>query len=377
MPVLQKSTVRTSRGDLLSERTGSGKWHLTGGSTGTPTQVFRDWDAQYELLRNRYRFHASWGLDIFDRWAHLWGHAASFTPGLKGYFERVRRPIEDYVRNRLRLSAYRLGSEDLQRDLSLIAKFDPVAIYSYSTAGYLLARECEKLDLSFPSLKLVNLTAEPAFPHIVAQVERSFGVPCIVEYGSCECGFLAGEAPDRTIRIRDDYAFLESLPRNDGRYDIVITVLTNSAFPLIRYAMGDVTDKPIQKPAVGFSILSNIGGRDNDLIVSHDGEPLHCLWFDDVIENYSAVRRYRIHQHARGNLTVTCELTQPNAQLDTNHLTAVVQNYVGYPVEILIVTEMPLVSAAGKHRWIMSDMAVAASGKERHDFRQNQQGASA
>jgi phenylacetate-CoA ligase len=355
IPVLSKSRVQADRNLFLSDRRQSGKWYLTGGSTGTPTHIFRSHEAHQEMLRARYCFHVSWGVDIFDRWAYLWGHSASFAPGFQGLLDRTLQPVNDWLRNRRRFSAYRLGRSDLQKHLRKIAAFDPVVIYTYSTAGYLLAIEKNQCNLSFPSLKMLNLTAEPAFQNIIRTVEHAFSVPAVVEYGSVECGFLAGEAPDRTLRAREDNVILETIHREDGRYDILVTVLGNLSFPLLRYAIGDVTDQPLQIPDAGFAMLHKVCGRDNDLIFARSGEPLHSVWFDDVIEYCPAVRRYRVHQHADGKLTVVIERASPDALVNVNRLRARLTMQVGYPVEIDVVDRM-VGTPAGKHRWIYSDM---------------------
>lgn len=93
-------------------------------------------------------------------------------------------------------------------------------------AGYLLALEAEQIGFQCDSLKIVNLTAEPVFPHIVRKCQQVYQVPTVVEYGSVECGFLAGEWPDRTLRVREDLTIVETLPRDDGRFDIVLTIST-------------------------------------------------------------------------------------------------------------------------------------------------------
>src|SRR5205807_1956469 len=145
-----------------------------------------------------------------------------------------------------------------------LARFRPALLYAYSTAADLLAKEAEASGFRCPSLKLVALTSEFVFPRTIATIERALGVPAVSEYGSVECGLLAGEGRDRALRAREDHVLLETLPRDDGRYDIVVTVLNNPSFPLLRYALGDVSDAPLDVPARGFARLKNIAGRDND-----------------------------------------------------------------------------------------------------------------
>jgi phenylacetate-CoA ligase len=178
----------------------------------------------------------------------------------------------------------------------------------------------------------------------------------VSEYGSVECGFLAGEGPDRTLRVREDMVLLETQPREDGRHDILVTVLNNPAFPLLRYLIGDVTDAPLEFPERGFAIMRNIAGRDNDLVLSRSGLPLHCTCFNHIFENLGGVRCWHVHQDVQGTIKVLVETTDAGATLKTAELERQIGNVVeGYPVRLERVEQMPL-TLAGKHRWIVSDL---------------------
>ena len=85
-------------------------------------------------------------LDIFDRMAFLWGFGDANVPGLAGQMARLRMPLEDWLRNRIRLPAYLVGHDDLRDYLRKIATFRPTAIYAYSKAAYLLALEADVMD---------------------------------------------------------------------------------------------------------------------------------------------------------------------------------------------------------------------------------------
>jgi phenylacetate-CoA ligase len=359
VPVLPKAAVRERGRDFLSERAARGHWTRTGGSTGTPMDCYWAADAHCTMLRGKYRFQASWGLDIFVRTVFLWGHSASLKPGLAGLVARLRQPLEDRLRNRLRLSAYRLGRDDLRHYLRRIAAFRPALLYGYSRALALLAEEAEAESFRCDSLRLAVLTGEPASVHLVATIERVFGIPAVVEYGSVECGFLAGEGPDRRLRVREDGVLLETLPRQ-GRHDIVVTVLSNPSFPLLRYAIGDVTDAALEVPDHGFAVLKNVVGRNNDLIVSRSGGLLHSAHFDALFKYETRlIRRFRVHQQTDGGVRVALELTDPAASLDLAPLEAKLRELVeGYPVTLEVVEALPR-TPAGKHRLVLSDLDIA------------------
>ena len=360
VPVLPRPAVQADPAAFLSERAAPGRWVCTGGSTGAPLSAYWGAAAHLEMLQARYRMHAAWNVDIFDRTAFLWGHSAAFRPGLAGGLASLRQPVEDWLRNRIRLSAYRLGRDDLRAYLRRLAAFRPASLYGYSRAVSLLAREAEATRFRCDSLKLITLTGEPAPPALVAAVERALGVPAAVEYGSVECGFLAGEGPDRALRIREDAALLETLPRDDGRYDLVVTVLNNPSFPLLRYAIADVTDGPPSFPERGFAALKNVVGRNNDLVVSRGGRFIHSARFDALFKSRgSVVRGFRVRQEHDGAVKVSLELADPTASLDTAVLRRKVRALVeGYSVQVEVVDSIPQ-TAAGKHRLVVSDLDAA------------------
>ena len=96
----------------------------------------------FTLLRTACSAQSALRLWMFARLRTLvTASLRTLAPGLAGLVARWRRPLEDRLRNRLRLSAYRMGREDLLLYLRKIQAFRPASIYGYSTALYLLARE--------------------------------------------------------------------------------------------------------------------------------------------------------------------------------------------------------------------------------------------
>src|SRR5205823_4404952 len=127
--------------------------------------------------------------------------------------------------------------DDLDAYLRQITAFGPASLYGYSSAVYLLARRAAETGWHCPALRLATLSGEPAFPHLCDTIREGLGVPVAVEYGAVECGFIAGQGPDGALRDREDMTLVETLPRGDGLFDIVITVLGNPSFPLLRYTI--------------------------------------------------------------------------------------------------------------------------------------------
>lgn len=357
VPILQKSFLRANSQDFMSEKPQPGRWHRTSGSTSSPLMVFRGHDAHHEMLRTNYRYYRMWGHDIFDRMVFLWHVTPTNTPGISGRLRRYREFTEDKLRNRLRLSAQTLGAKDLQGYLEKIAEFKPSAIYAYSRAAYLLALEAKKQGFHCPSLKVINITSEPASAHVVRTVQEGLGAPCIVQYGCVELGFIAGHWVDRTMRVREDLVLLETLIRPDAHFDIVLTNLNNPSFPLLRYDIGDVTDQSLEVPESGFSMLRNISGRCGDLLYTPAGRCLHPTVVDELFEEnyFKYVRRFQIRQRADYSILALIELNDAATVPDTEQLARHLSVQVDHcPVEVEIVAKIEQ-TTAGKHRNVISE----------------------
>jgi phosphoenolpyruvate phosphomutase len=360
VPIVSKDDMRRDPDAYLSELRPRGEWISTGGSTGQPFKVYWTREGSIEALRSRYRYYAMWGVDIFDRIAFLWGHSNSFAPGLAGRLAKLKQPILDRLRNRLRLSIYNLSHAQVLKYLEQISAFEPLAIYSYPSALDVIASAAEEAGIEFPTLKLATVTGEVVQPRAVEHISRVFGAPTTVEYGTAECGPLAHEWPDRKLHVREDQILLETLPSRDGRFEIIVTVLANSAYPLIRYRLADMTDAPLDNPERGFRSLQRIIGRENDFIITREGERLHSARFDAFFKHECKdVRRFRLRQHRDGSVAVILELngkTRQNLQDIRGRISDITG---GHHVDVEIVEDIPL-SPAGKLRTVQSEIDLAS-----------------
>jgi len=153
---------------------------------------------------------------------------------------------------------------------------------------------------------------------------------------------------------------LETVPRDDGLFDIVLTTLNNPSFPLLRYNIGDLTDKPLGLPERGFAIMGSVSGRCGDLLYTSTGECLHPTALDDVFEEafQPYVRRFQIRQRLDYSLTVFVELSDSQRVPDTQNMARILSARArGLPVEVQIVQAIQQ-TAAGKHRNVISEIQM-------------------
>ena len=361
VPILNKEKVRDQPESFLSSKSTGGRWHRTGGSTGKPTSVFWAKDAHLRNLRLRYAWLSAHGVDYLAPNAMLWGHAASVAPGPKGHFAKLRRPIEDRLRNRQRFSAYHLTDETFERYLNCLCKRKTEMLYGYSSAILMLARFAATTDRAADlSLKLVVLTGEPTSPADSEFISRTLGCPAKIEYGSTECGNLAYEYQNGILEVQDSLRIIETLPRNTAEmsapaFDIIVTVLDNPSFPLLRYTIGDTTSQPVERPEIGFSRLVDVTGRSNDYLVSGDGVFVHANVVKHVIECFPAIVRFQAHQHADGSIKVSYEQDKFSAPPDVVAIKSTLRRYLGDVLIQFVAVDRIKGNLAAKHRWVISD----------------------
>lgn len=359
MPILKKDAVRDNKDDFLSQRAGPGKWYRTGGSTAMPMELFWSSAEYRRALCARYRFYASHGVNLFDPIVFLWGAEHRLSPGLAGVIEKMGDAVCDRLRNRRRFSAYDLDRDSLIRCLRGIEKFRPKMIYGFSQAVHVLAREAIRSGFACESLRAVMMTSEVATPAMVLTTQRGFGAPVVSEYGATECPLIAGQDPTGAWRVREDLVMVETLPRDNAGYDVILTVLGNSAFPLLRYAIEDVVAAPIHAPANGLAHIGPVSGRDDELLVSGKGYPIHSTLIDIVFEAEPLVRRYRVHQHSDCSVDAMMELDSPMEPAQVREMEALLASVMDRPAKIRVVDKIPL-TRAGKHRPISSDLGAQA-----------------
>ena len=362
MPVLDKQSIRDCPGSFLSGAAEAGCWHRTGGSTGDPTPVYWSHRAHREMLRAKYCCEQSYGVEVFDRRVFLWGHDGSFSPGLRGQMQRLGRPVEDRLRRRLRLSAYRLDEDHLRRAADRMQSFAPVIVYGYASAIELLGETMRRERMAIPSLRLAVMTAEPADQTMVDRVGRNYGCSAAIEYGSVECGLIAYRMPGDVsvgtrLRTRDDMVIVETIAGEDGEYDIVVTVLNNPSFPLLRYRIEDTTSLPRRSCDRGFGYLADVRGRCNDHVRTADGRRVHSMAIKHLIEPWTEIRRFTATQGSDGGLRVVLETPQPvSGSVVATIRRRLEETLQGYSVRVETTDQIPG-NRAGKHRWIVSESA--------------------
>jgi phenylacetate-coenzyme A ligase PaaK-like adenylate-forming protein len=313
--------------------------------------VYRENETDLEMVWSQYRSRAIWDVGVFDKRALLWGHATSLNPG-RGH--KLKQFSVDLMLNRVRFSAYKLGSADLQRYLAKMTEFKPAQLYGYSNATHLLAMEALKSGYTKPdSLRLVTLTSERVTEAVREAVQRTFETNVTEEYGAAECLVIAYEDRQHRLRIREDNVMVETLPVGDGYCKIVISVLCNPSFPLLRYDIGDLAERPVTETSVGFSLLGPIYGKANDFLISASGRRVRSGVLSGL--HHYPIRCFSAHQFSDGKVLLLL-VPDHSTNIDLCNIQRKVSALLdGQEVEVRLSVSIPLTSA-GKHKVVSSDI---------------------
>jgi|GEM_PF-3950016 len=367
VPVLDKSLVRDDPRRFLSEEPDLGQWHRTSGSTGKPMSVYWSHEAHRQHLHTKYRRDAMFGVDLFDRKAFVWGNPDRFANGISGSLRRWASTWCDRLRNRMRLVPYEMSETTRRKYVQELAKSKCKMIYGYASAMGQLALTAMQMRVTYPNLRFIVLSAEPVYAGDVELVEDAFGVPCVAEYGSVECGTIAVEGPERRLLIREDLCHVETIEnRADVRTgslgepvqsNIIVSVLNNRSFPLLRYSIEDVTEAPIQFREIGFAELANVLGRSNDFLQSRSGELVHPMAIKHLMDSCK-VNRFQAKQHPDGDISLLVESESNLPDKEINRIgDALCDISGGYSAVVRQTKRIPRTSA-GKHRWIISEKSI-------------------
>ena len=177
-----------------------------------------------------------------------------------------------------------------------------------------------ELGLDTRSLKHASVSAEP-FPPSLRASFKARGVAAYQTYGTAELGLVAYETEAVDGLVVAENAIVEIVrpgtgdPVPDGEVgEVVVTVLDNPAYPLIRFATGDlsaVLAGPCPTGRTNQRITGWMGRADQTTKVR--GMFVHPEQVAEVIQRHAEIRRARLvvtSQDHRDTMTLHCEASR-------------------------------------------------------------------
>jgi phenylacetate-CoA ligase len=377
MPLLTKLDVHDA-GPALQARAllGNDKpsnWTASSGTTGRPTHVLHSMIStkMFSLLKQReyrwFRFDPA-GTSAAIRMPNLLPRRADegeLAPG-----ETVRLESWTYMRN------FHTGPFI---GLSTVTPMDDrIAWLRRERPQYLmaLAESLEHLAMAAggerPAESLIGLLAisEQLTPGMRAFIGARFGAPVEQNYGLNEIGMVATRCAAGRYHVHTEHCLVE-IVNDDGREcapgqtgRIVVTGLTNSAMPLIRYDTGDLAESVSGDCACGRTLptFGEIVGRYGRIAFLPPGTALQVGGLRGAIEKAPVelardLREFQIHQFRDKRLELRLMARAPLPQAFHEHIRGEWTKSAGADgptLGIVMVEEIPK-SPGGKTEVFTSD----------------------
>lgn len=246
------------------------RYHVSSGTTGKPTLVGytrSDLDYWTEALA---RSLTSIGIGDDDTLQVSYGYGL-FTGGLGLH----------YGAERVGASVLPASTGSTERQLELMQDLDVTVIACTPSYFVHMMETAERLGIDFrkdTKLKKAVMGAEQWTEGMRERIEESTGVEAYDIYGTSElAGPMFTECEKRDgIHICSDIAYVEIIDPATGEVlpsgekgELVITMLTKDAFPLVRYRIGDITSIEEEKCGCGRSSprIARITGRSDDMLI--------------------------------------------------------------------------------------------------------------
>jgi phenylacetate-CoA ligase len=363
-PVIDKDVIRTHRVAMRSTTPGLKLIaKATGGSSGVPMQFDLDTDSNERRMAAWHRGYEWAGAAPGTRQWYLWGVA----PSSSAAWRKQKARLYDRLYRRTTVSCFELGEATLQPFLDSLVRTRPHVIVSYTNAIYAFARMLEANGCTPPSPRSVVVGAEKLHDFQRATIERVFRAPVFETYGCREFMLIGAECERHCglhltmenlhVELVDD----EGAPVAPGvEGNVVVTDLTNSGMPFVRYATGD---RAVASPGQcacgrGLPLLSKVTGRRLDILSTPDGRALPGEFFPHIIKELGSVQRYQVIQERLD--TIVVKLVAPGwTRENEDWLRREVSAVAGPAVrlEIQPVDEIPL-TAAGKLQVVVNRLGT-------------------
>ena len=270
----------------------------TSGSTGVPYYIYKSKkdSTKNDLAHIRSFLYNKWG--TFSKIVSIVGDIEVREPSI---FQRlgilpikyisINQPISDIVRK--------------------VQKLDFDILKGYTDDIRLMAKYIIDNKIKNIRPKIVSTTAALLDDITKKLIVEAFEVEPMDSYGAADAGQIAWHCSERNYHINIDMVYVEIIKEGKpvkmgDSGEIVITVLWNKAFPLIRFKLGDIVSlkEGICKCGCEFPLLNMIDGKTIDFIVLPNGNIVPPHSPKQVMIDVTQVDGFKIIQDTISNVIV-------------------------------------------------------------------------
>lgn len=209
----------------------------TSGSTGFPVSTLQD--RRHPETPIRWRILQWWGVKPWENQAFVYRYR-------KPFLERFKNKLLWWPTQRIFLAAANPSAKQLHDFINDFNRIKPTLLQGYVDVMFEFALYLLDNNIKIHPPKMVWVTSAPLFEEQRELMEKAFGALVCDQYGNTEIPLIAAECPaQKGLHIMHDTVHIEFVDENNRPVPpnitgkILLTDLTNFAFPLIRYEIGD------------------------------------------------------------------------------------------------------------------------------------------
>ncbi|RJF77238.1 phenylacetate--CoA ligase family protein [Azospirillum cavernae] len=216
------------------------------------------------------------------------------------------------------------GTGNTETQAQVIAHLKPRGYIGTPDFLKIILEKADALGLDGSSIRIGNVSGGPYLPDARAFYEAR-GVDVYQSYGTADLGIVAYETPARAGLVVDEGAIIEIVrpgtgdPVAEGEVGEVVVTIFNPAYPLIRFATGDLSAVlPGTSPCGRTNMrLKGWMGR-ADQTTKIKGMFVHPSQIADVLRRHPQVGKARLvvgRQDASDTMTLRCEAAESGEAL--------------------------------------------------------------
>ena len=366
LPILTKAAIRENVEALQNRSLPRSRFikNRTGGSTGEPMVYYWDKRGQDWNRASVYR-SAEWAdVALGEKTVTMSGSHFDYTQ-TQNLFSRFVYFLQRY---RDFPVAY-LDDDLLERYFQELLVFRPSSIWGYASGIHTFARFIERKHpgADFGFLRALVTSSETLRPDQRIEINRVFGDGKVYDnYGSREM-YIGGECKvHEGYHVHSEVIIVEVVDQHNracppgvpGR--VLLTDLSNHAFPFIRYEVGDMASlAPESICACGVSLprLQALEGRIADVIVLRD-RILTPPNLTIVLSDLRGIKAYQVRQDSIDALQILIvpdiDYTPAFSDYVLDAMRALVDGQA--TVSLKLVDDIPI-PESGKRRYIISTVS--------------------
>lgn len=361
LPILTKDDVRSQAAQLLSHnpRRSWLEGH-TSGTTGSPLSIW--YDRPTCILNNAVdRRYKIWAGMRSDDWIGLFlGRVIVPLDQTEGSFWRVNRAL-----HQVWFSSFHLSDEYLPAIVAEIRRRRLAFLEGYPSTLFVVANYLLRSEQTLP-MKAVISSSETLHSAQREAIEEAFCCQLFDYFAMAERVVYAGECEQHVGKhIAEEYGILEIVdedgdPVQSGEPGFVVgTSLHNSAMPMIRYKMSDVSAIIADACPCGRGLtrMADVTTKAEDIVITPDGRWISPSVLTHPFKPLRHVLKSQIVQDELDHLAVKIVPDGAFSEEEERSLKKSLRTRLGgaVRVDIEIVEDIPR-EPSGKFRWVVSEI---------------------